>query len=62
MVEHRIQQHADSAFVAGGDQFFQRLYISEMRIDRHIVFRIIFVVGGSGEDRCEVDAGDAKLA
>ncbi|MNN96787.1 hypothetical protein D3C81_2158290 [compost metagenome] len=33
MVEHRIQQHADSAFVAGGDQFFQRLCIAKMRID-----------------------------
>ncbi|MNI12751.1 hypothetical protein D3C73_659450 [compost metagenome] len=62
MVEHCIQQHADSAFVAGGDQLFQRLYITKMRIDRHIVFRIVFVVGGRGEDRGEVDAGNAELA
>lgn len=54
MVEHSVEEHADPAFAAGGDQRVEVALVAETRVDRQVVDRVV-AVRARGEDRAELE-------
>ena len=61
MVEHAIEQYADSALSRLLDKLTQVVLGAEAGVYFRVVNGVIAVIGGRGEDGGEIDAGDAKL-
>lgn len=62
MVEHGIQQYANSARMAQLEQSFHGICVTEVTVYPQIVLGIIFMIGGCLKDRCEVNRINAQLA
>ena len=60
VVDGQIQDQLDVALLAEVGQFFQIRFLTETPIDFIVIRRIIFMVGGRGEDGGEPDALDAQ--
>ena len=61
MVEHPVEDDLHAPGVGAVEQLPQGRLSAEQRIDREVVVGMVAVVGGGGEDRCEVERVDAKL-
>ena len=61
MVGHDVQQVAHAARVQSLAQRNQRLVAAKMRVDVLVVGHVVLVVRLGGEDRVEIQRGDAQL-
>ncbi|MNW44568.1 hypothetical protein D3C74_218060 [compost metagenome] len=61
VVEHRVEQHLDAAFMTSLHQLLDRGDVPEMRIDLHIIGCVVLVVGCRFKDRGEIDSCNAQF-
>ncbi|MNJ32018.1 hypothetical protein D3C77_266730 [compost metagenome] len=62
MVEYAVQQYPNAPGVTGVDQFLQLFVRAEMRVDKHIIACVIFVIGCRSEQRIEINRVDSQLS
>ena len=61
VVEHAVEDDPHPPAVSLGEELAEGLVPAEERVDRAVVVGVVAMVGGRGEDRREVEGGDAKL-
>ncbi len=61
VVEDAVEDDPHPAVVGRVEQLAQGIVATEQRIDRQVVVGVIAVVRGRGEDRVEVERGDAEI-
>ena len=61
VVEDPVEHDAHPAAVRRLEQLAQGVVTAEQRVDLEVVVRVIAVVRGGTEDRCQVDRGDPEV-
>ena len=61
VVEDAVEDDPHPASVGLVEQFTERRVAAQQRVDRHVVVRVVAVVRCRGEDRREVQRGDAEV-
>ena len=61
MIEHRIKDHPDASLMAKPHQLFGFFQRTESRIDLQIVFGIVLMIGGRGEQRSKIEKRYTQL-
>ena len=61
MVEHPVEDHAHPRPLGVVAQPEQRRVAAKLRIDAPIILGIVFMHAGGGENRVQIEGGDAEL-
>ena len=61
MVEHAVEDHAHPRPLGVVAQAEQRRVAAKLRIDAPIILGVVFMHAGGGEDRVQIQGGDAEL-